>query len=233
MIQILRFMLSCTVFAHAATELVKLEGHVFLRAAQSPYLVNRSLVLSMKDTLTVEPGVEIRIQGYQKVILRGAVQIAGTAKKPVRILAADSSESWVGLHLSPGNNRTEIRGLEVHNAFRNTFRGVQGVISGSTFSNNYYALWIEESPSLQITDCRIEANRYGLTVSSDSLRLEKTTITQNVFGVWLEGSARISPLTNQIQQNQEANLSTPSDSSRQTASGRISKHALQMVEARF
>lgn len=230
--RLLALLLSATV-AFAGTELTAFRGHVHLVAAKSPYLVNRSLVLSTTDTLTVEPGVEIRVNGYYKLMLRGAINILGTEKKPVRILAEDSTANWVGLHLSTGENLVQIQGLEVRNAFRNTFSAVRGELRKSTFEGNYYALWVEDSPSLLITECSITHNRYGITVGSDSLQVSKSSLVSNVIGVWLEGQGKIASSENTLGQNTESDISTPNDPARQGIASRYSRRTLQTVESRF
>lgn len=216
-----------------STELTSLRGHVRLTESRSPYVVPRSLVLSMSDTLTVEPGVEIRVAGYYKLMLRGTVRILGTDKKPVRILSDDSSASWVGLHISSGSNPVRIQGMEIRNAFRNTFSSVQGEIRKSTFQGNFYAVWAENSSTLRFVDCFMTQNRYGVTVGSDSLRVEKSVIQGNTFGVWLEGSAKLLQAGNKVTGNSEVDLSSPQDATRQGLASRYSRRTLQMVESAF
>lgn len=230
---VMALMLGLGTLAFAGTDLNGFQGKVHLTAAKSPYLVNHSMVLSVNDTLIVDPGVEIRIMGYHKLMLRGCVRIKGTAKKPVKIIADDSSASWVGLHFSTGANDVSIEGLEVRNAFRNTFSGVKGKIQKSLFEGNFYAMWVEESPNLSFLDCAVTHNRYGITVGSDSITVSRSRIQANAIGIWLEGAGKIHQESNSVSLNTEQDLSTPKDPSRQGLVSKFTRRALQAVESSF
>ncbi len=225
------FVYSTALFASTALE--RFEGKVTLKASGSPYLVTSSLVLSSQDTLIIEPGVELLVQGYRKLLLRGVVKIKGTLKKPVRMASADSNESWVGLHISTGNNPVEIQGLQVENAFRNIVSASKGKISQSQFVGNYYGLWVEKSPEMFLKECEFRENRFGVSVADGVLSLSKSQIHDNVFGAWLDRDASVVGQGNLIQSNQTADISAPSDSTRQGNAARFPKGTLQTVESQF
>ena len=223
----------CAARAGEPTALERLQGKVVLTAAKSPYLVTHSLIMGAKDTLTIEPGVELRVDGYLKLMLRGVVRIQGTAKNPVRIVSAKEDANWMGLHLITDDRPVEIRGLVVEDAFRNTVSSATGIIAQSRFSDNYYGLWIESAPGLALEDCDFTGNRYGLTLEKGALAISKSRIDENVVGVWLEGDAKLDGAGNLFRKNQATDVSRPADADRQTASGRLPKSTLQAVEAKF
>ena len=60
-----------------------------LRASQSPYLMQGDVVLDGDATLTIEPGVTLRMApGASFVLKKGALQAVGTPDKPILITSA-------------------------------------------------------------------------------------------------------------------------------------------------
>ncbi|MDR1759104.1 MAG: right-handed parallel beta-helix repeat-containing protein [Fibrobacter sp.] len=168
--------------------LVKKGKHV-LQASESPYLLEGSAVLSVNDTLIVEPGVEVQMNGYARLLLRGKVSVLGTAEKPVVFHSADSSESWNGFHLITGSRTFLIRNLIVKNAFRNTVTESAGTFENVKFESNYYGLWVQNSPKLNLSKCSFTHNRFGLSVESGVVSGRELAIEKNTFGLYIEQGA--------------------------------------------
>ena len=215
------------------TELRSLKGAVHLTGSQSPYIIQRSLVQESGDSLFVDPGVNVIVAGYHKVMLQGAVRIQGTVRNPVRFTSLDSSDTWNGFHIATGSSPVSIQGLIVENAFRNTFNGVIGTMQGTRFIHNYYGLWIDNSPSLLMSNCDIRLNRYGISGVRGDISLNKSKIQENIHGIWLESAVSVQGKDNLITTNISVDISLPTDSARQSASDRYSRAVLQGIEARF
>jgi len=225
---------ACAVWAAGdTTEITSLNGTVYLSASRSPYIVKKSLLQGPDDTLLAYPGVQVFVVGYHKIVLHGTVQIQGTARKPVRFSTLDSDDTWMGFLFETGSNAVLLNGLVVENAFRNTFRGVTGVLQISRIINNYYGIWIENSPGFKMTNCEFRENRYGLTGAEGVFSLDKSKIQANEYGIWLESTSSYTGKSNQVTKNQTANISSPNDPSRQSASQRYPRAVLQGLEARF
>ncbi len=165
------------------------KGKHVLQASQSPFLLEGSAVLPVNDTLVIEPGVEILMNGYARLLLRGQVAVLGTAEKPVVFRSADSLESWNGIHLITGNRAFRIQNLIVKNAFRNTVTESAGTFENVKFENNYYGLWVQNSPTLHLSKCSFTYNRFGLSVESGVLSGKELSIEKNTFGLYVEQGA--------------------------------------------
>lgn len=184
---------------------------VSLSESASPYLLESSFILAEDDTLEIGPGVEVFFGGYAKLYLRGTVRIAGLAKRPVIFLSADSSESWNGIYFSTGKNYFEIRNLRVENAFRNTVVRSQGILDGVSFVNNYYGLWVENSPHLELVNCDFSRNRFALSVGVGSVKFRKTKIRENVFGLYLYRGTSFDGSAESVSGNLQADIRRESD----------------------
>ncbi|MDY6283788.1 MAG: right-handed parallel beta-helix repeat-containing protein [Hallerella sp.] len=231
-----RFLLAFLCFwgaSFAVTPFPAIKHHkVLLSAVSSPYLLETSFVLGAEDTLEIEPGVEVFFSGYAKLYLRGMVHINGTVQKPVAFLNADSSESWNGLYFSTGDNYFEVKNLRVENSFRNTVIRSQGIFENVKFVNNYYGLWVENSPRFDLVGCDFKRNRFALSVGVGSVRFRNTKIHENVFGLYLYKGTTFDGDAKSVTNNLEADIRKESDEL--AGKGRkVSKSVWQRIESGF
>ncbi|MBP5248038.1 MAG: hypothetical protein J6Z31_09320 [Fibrobacter sp.] len=219
--------------SYAVTPFPAVKHHkVLLSSVSSPYLLETSFVLGAEDTLEIEPGVEVFFSGYAKLYLRGTVHINGTVQKPVAFLNADSSESWNGLYFSTGDNYFEVKNLRVENSFRNTVIRSQGIFENVKFVNNYYGLWVENSPRFDLVGCDFKRNRFALSVGVGSVRFRNTKIHENVFGLYLYKGTTFDGDAKSVTNNLEADIRKESDDL--AGKGRkVSKSVWQRIESGF
>lgn len=161
-------------------------GMVHLEQKNSPYILEQGIVLSSYDTLLVEPGVKVFMGEYAKLMMRGPVRILGTEENPVVFCSADSSESWNGLHFVSSDKTFEVKNLVVENAFRNTVFRSRGIFENVKFVNNYYGLWVDEVSEMFLVGCDFSRNRYALSLHAAKVMANNTTISNNVYGLYLE-----------------------------------------------
>lgn len=227
------FVLLFAVSAFAVTPFPSAKHHkVLLSERSSPYLLESSFVLSENDTLLVEPGVEVFFSGYAKLYLRGTVRIEGTRQKPVAFLSADSAESWNGLYFSTGDRYFYARHLRIENAFRNTVVRSRGLFEDVKLVNNYYGLWVENSPRFELSGCDFSRNRFALSVGVGQVRFRNTKIHDNVFGLYLYKGTTFDGDGKSVFGNLEADIRKESDEV--TVTGRkISKNVWQRIESEF
>lgn len=94
----------------------ELKGALRWTAAQSPYTINRDVVLSAGASLVIEAGVEVRIARGASLFVEGSLYGLGTPGRPVRFvqLPGDERQRWEGIFGSPGSSiafeQTEFSG---------------------------------------------------------------------------------------------------------------------------
>ena len=220
-------------WAHAGFQsFPAIQGKTVLKASHSPYVLKNHAVLGSLDTLIIEPGVQVFVQGYVRLLLRGTVVIQGTAKKPVRFRSLDSAESWVGIHFATGDRSFAVEHLVVEHAFRNTVLASRGYFVSSSFTNNYYGLWVDDSPQLLLSGCDFSRNRYALSVGEGSVQVQKSQIHGNIYGIYLENGSRLQGDKSQSQGNAESDFRDESAEITHQK-GKVSKSLWRKVESRF
>lgn len=186
-------------------------GKVILTEKNSPYLLETSVVFSGTDTLIIEPGVQVFMMPYAKLLLRGPVQILGTEKKPVVFKSLDTTESWSGVHFVSNTAPFYVKNLVVENAFRNSVTQSGGVFESVQFINNYYGLWVNSSNQVYLKKCSFSRNRFALSVGAGSVNVDATDIVGNVFGLYVEKGGKFLGNLQLIKENLEANVRKESD----------------------
>ena len=230
---VLPLLLCACITAFAVTPFPSSSGHkVILKAKKSPYILENNFVLPPEDSLIIEAGVEVYMSGYAKLLLRGAVKIDGTPKKPVAFRSADSSENWSGIYLATDSRYFVIRNLIVENAFRNTVANSSGLFEKVRFVNNYYGLWLEDSPKAEFMDCHFSRNRFAFTVGKGKANFRKTYIQNNVFGIYVEKGADFTGDTTLVKDNLETDIRRESEEMA-SQGRRISRKVWNRIEAGF
>ena len=181
-------------------------GKVFLQEKNSPYMLEQGVVVAATDSFVVEPGVTVQMGEFAKLMLQGPVKIIGASDKPVVFCGADSAVNWNGFHIMSSSSPVEIRNLVVENAFRNTVFRSRGVFENVRFVNNYYGLWVDESPELSLLRCTMSHNRYALSVRAGRVVLTGTNVAENVYGLYLETEGKVEGDTDLVRNNLESDI---------------------------
>ena len=205
---------------------------VFLQEKDSPYVLEQSVVVGATDTLVIEPGVTVLMGEFAKLMIQGSVKIAGTNDKPVVFSGADSVANWNGFHIMSSAQPFEIKNLTVENAFRNTIFRSSGTLENVNFFNNYYGLWVDESPNVTLARCTFAHNRYALSVRAGSVVLNGTSISENVYGLYLETAGKLDGDTDLIRNNQESDIRSEA-ADLKTSKKRVRRNVWHNIEARF
>lgn len=205
---------------------------VFLQEKDSPYLLEQSVVVGATDTLVIEPGVTVLMGEFAKLMIQGSVKIAGTNDKPVVFSGADSVANWNGFHIMSSAQPFEIKNLTVENAFRNTIFRSSGTLENVNFFNNYYGLWVDESPNVTLARCTFAHNRYALSVRAGRVVSNGTSISENVYGLYLETAGKLDGDTDLIRNNQESDIRSEA-ADLKTSKKRVRRNVWHNIEARF
>ena len=205
---------------------------VFLQEKDSPYVLEQSVVVGAMDTLVIEPGVTVLMGEFAKLMIQGSVKIAGTNDKPVVFSGADSVANWNGFHIMSSAQPFEIKNLTVENAFRNTIFRSSGTLENVNFFNNYYGLWVDESPNVTLARCTFAHNRYALSVRAGRVVSNGTSISENVYGLYLETEGKLDGDTDLIRNNQESDIRSEA-ADLKTSKKRVRRNVWHNIEARF
>ena len=207
-------------------------GKVFLQAKDSPYVLEQGVVVGAADTLVIEPGVTVLMGEFAKLMIQGSVKIAGTNDKPVIFSGADSVANWNGFHIMSSAGPFEIKNLTVENAFRNTIFRSSGTLENVNFFNNYYGLWVDESPNVTLSHCTFAHNRYALSVRAGRVISNGTSVSENVYGLYLETDGKLDGDTDLIRNNQESDIRSEA-ADLKTSKKRVRRNVWHNIEARF
>ena len=205
---------------------------VFLQEKDSPYVLEQSVVVGATDTLVIEPGVTVLMGEFAKLMIQGSVKIAGTNDKPVVFSGADSVANWNGFHIMSSAQPFEIKNLTVENAFRNTIFRSSGTLENVNFFNNYYGLWVDESPNVTLARCTFAHNRYALSVRAGRVVSNGTSISENVYGLYLETEGKLDGDSDLIRNNQESDIRSEA-ADLKTSKKRVRRNVWHNIEARF
>lgn len=207
-------------------------GKVLLTEKNSPYLLETSVVFSGQDTLVIEPGVQVFMMPYAKLLLRGPVNILGTSQKPVVFKSLDSTESWSGVHFVSNTTPFLVEHLFVENAFRNSVTQSKGIFESVHFINNYYGLWVNSSSQVYLKRCSFTRNRFALSVGAGSVNAEATEIFGNVFGLYIEKGGSFLGNMQLISKNLEVDVRKESDELAGKGK-RVSRTVWHRIESNF
>lgn len=224
--------IACAAVASGMPFPVAENNKVFLQEKDSPYVLEQGVVVGATDTLVIEPGVTVLMGEFAKLMIQGSVKIAGTNDKPVIFSGADSVANWNGFHIMSSARPFEIKNLTVENAFRNTIFRSSGTLENVNFFNNYYGLWVDESPNVTLTRCTFAHNRYALSVRAGRVVSNGTSISENVYGLYLETEGKLDGDSDLIRNNQESDIRSEA-ADLKTSKKRVRRNVWHNIEARF
>lgn len=224
--------IACAAVASGMPFPVAENNKVFLQEKDSPYVLEQGVVVGATDTLVIEPGVTVLMGEFAKLMIQGSVKIAGTNDKPVIFSGADSVANWNGFHIMSSARPFEIKNLTVENAFRNTIFRSSGTLENVNFFNNYYGLWVDESPNVTLTRCTFAHNRYALSVRAGRVVSNGTSISENVYGLYLETEGKLDGDSDLIRNNQESDIRSEAVDLK-TSKKRVRRNVWHNIEARF
>ena len=229
---ILTVLAASALFASGMPFPVAENGKVLLKEKASPYVLEQGVVVGEKDSLVIEPGVTVLMGEFAKLMIQGAIKIAGTNDKPVVFSGADSVANWNGFHIMSSARPFEIKNLTVENAFRNTIFRSSGTLENVSFFNNYYGLWVDESPNITLSHCTFAHNRYAISVRAGHIVSNGTSVSENVYGLYLESGGKLDGDTDLIRNNQESDIRSEA-ADLKLSKKRVRRNVWHNIESRF
>ncbi|MCQ2098521.1 MAG: hypothetical protein MJY87_11350 [Fibrobacter sp.] len=209
----------------------KLEGriHGFLRADQSPYLVEDQLLVEAHSILVIEPGVVLLFAPNGSLHVQGQIVVAGTRGKNVEFKSASSlpkNGDWKGIVIS-SDEKSEIRNALISGAengiiLENSKLSLQSTTIEKTTGRGLYA----KNSQLEVSDCyffdnegvALHSSNYtvanvervkfiGNKIALLNSELSQTDVTsssmeENAYAVVDKGNSYLTFNNTKVQQNQ-------------------------------
>lgn len=151
--------------------------------AGSPYLIDGEITVPVDRTLTIEPGVEVRFQGWYKFIIRGCLMAVGTVNDTIRFQAEVPATGWHSLRFldtePDAQPRSEVRYCRIQD----------GYAWGTCPDNSGGGIYIAHA-SVTVANCLIRDNEavFGLS-------------TWGGGGIYCDAASDVSILDNVICEN--------------------------------
>jgi len=133
-----------------------------LEVAKSPYYLTYDVIIPETETLTIEPGVEIRVEGRYQIKVRGRLISGGEPGRMVRFYSAASTPrkgDWIGLVFEAGGAEgSELRYTSIeHSRWGLRLTGRDALIDHCYITQvDSVGVLCEREAAPTITDCRLE-----------------------------------------------------------------------------
>jgi hypothetical protein len=185
----------------------------------SPYLVTSSIVVFPGKTLTIEPGVEVKITpdysfntgNLRYIEIRGSLFAVGTSDAPIIFKSAvnenQGSYTWMGINIKGSQGATfQLDNFKLFDSYYGLYNdisepGISYNFTNCHFKNNNYA--IQLNADLNYSNCLFEGNGVGQAaqISYGSLTANNCQFLNNVCSFTWSNNVNVSNCLFQGNQN--------------------------------
>lgn len=147
-------------------------GRVVWDLSNSPYILNKNIIVKSGATLVVQAGVELKFKPgiTLEIASGGRLSLNGTAAQPVLLTSSEqrpSSGNWGGIKVQSGAGDVSIKHARVEYAQEGLYldSGIAGdvAVSNSIFQRNTRGMYIDGESSVSVRDTIIRENvQYGV-----------------------------------------------------------------------
>lgn len=149
----------------------------------SPYIITGDTTVAPDSTVTIEPGVEVRFDGFYELAVRGSLLALGAKDKPI-LFTRHQQANWKGIYVnSRGSQRVELENVVVEYAETGIVMSMQSVnainiVRDSVFRHNTTGISTGSSTLQEpwITRNLITKNGIGIVGGT---ALSYNTVTEN------------------------------------------------------
>lgn len=159
-----------------------------LTTSGNPYIVDSTITIKPGCTLTVNPGVEIRMAENTHLIVQGKVDFLGTASQPILIHAKDTiwgnilldstllvKSTFNYVNIENGRQNVDITKMKaVIFAYFSSFE-----LKNCTFKNNLRCIYSYRSKNILIKNCVLDSTNIGekiLNQYADQVTIDNCTL---------------------------------------------------------
>jgi parallel beta-helix repeat protein len=161
--------------------------------SSNPYIVIGDVWVEVGVTLTIDPGVQVRFDGYYSIYVNGTINAVGADTNRINItsnMATPLPSDWRNIQINPnGHADMEYNDISYGSSFY--FRASSNnTIANSTISYNKYGLYFDWSSNNTIANTTFSSNEYGLySNSSSSNKIVNNTISNSSYGLYFNWSS--------------------------------------------
>ena len=148
--------------------------------SESPYIVTGNVLVASGVTLTIEPGVNVKVNSGLYIKNEGIIIAVGTSGNKITFESSSVSPAksdWSGIRIRPTGG--------------SAIDGSQNYSSGSQFKyvvikHADIGLYIYDA-GLHVSYTEFDTNNYGVEIrKTDGVVIDNSTFTENTAGIWSE-----------------------------------------------
>jgi parallel beta-helix repeat protein len=171
-------------------------------------VLKTDLEIPLGSSLIVSAGVNVRLEGYRTITIKGLAIAEGTQDRPIIFSSVDRARgsaerpTWNGIEIRGKDSNGRFRHCRFEGAFRNLSWESNPVFDSCEFTGNHYALYCTKKAVPHIENCSFHQNTYGIASDYASPIIAGNIITNNVIGIFLQISSSALVGRNNISGNQ-------------------------------
>ncbi|MCB9474739.1 MAG: right-handed parallel beta-helix repeat-containing protein [Candidatus Delongbacteria bacterium] len=152
-----------------------------LDVAGSPWHITGNTQITSGHTLTIDPGVELIVDGNYYLLVDGCIQAAGTAVDPITIDGTGGAGSWREIQFRSSGLSSSLAHVSIRNG-GSLSSVAQVAVTGHTLTMDHCTIsdsaWdgisVSTGGNLSMNTCSVENTRYPLSLNTSAMTLNLT-----------------------------------------------------------
>lgn len=155
----------------------------------SPYIVTGTVTVNPGITLTIQPGVEVKFDGFYKIQVNGTLNAQGSAGNLITFTSnrpIPAPQDWDHIYFAPTSTNNLIKYVKIeYSKYGFYIDGVSPAVESCTIEKNFYGLFIKSGSASNIASNTIRGN------VEQEMHIENSspTITNNVIYAYAVGAS--------------------------------------------
>ncbi|UCE73463.1 MAG: right-handed parallel beta-helix repeat-containing protein [Methanomassiliicoccales archaeon] len=167
----------------------------------NPYIVVGDVIVTSGATLTIEPGVQVKFDGYYGIYIDGTLIAIGTENDRINITSNMTSpvpHDWHRIQIY-SNGFADIEYCDISNAYYGIYfnSSSNNVIANNNILKNTHSIYLHSSSNNTIMNNNIASNNWGVYLwHSSNNTIMNNSISNNNRGIFFSDSNPNSTVTN-------------------------------------